>query len=183
MSRYNDEYWKIEHQAPVFMRLFSGHGGTVVGPIARFPFDKLEEFNKVLLTLKFRENNFGFAEFDHAMVYRGPGGWFMVTRKIGEPMWNIVRLGGHIEDSITDDALEKLVVVMKAANIDISVPKSYLEYIPPIDKVDPIHIPIEQSKLNAISSVTIEKAQEYEKAWHEKRQKMTPEELAVHDLY
>lgn len=107
----------------------------------------------------------------------------MIIRKTGEPMWNIVRLGGHIEESINDKELERLIGLFRAADIVISLPEKYLEYIPPIDKVDPAHAPTDCSERWAISSTTIEEAQEMEKAWNEKRSKMTKEELAVKNLY
>jgi len=165
------------------MRIFGGHNNTLTGSLARFKCDKFDEVVRVLAFAGYRKSDYGRAEFDCKLTYCGRGGWLMIIRKTGEPMWNIVRLGGHIEESIDDTELDRLVGLIRAAGIVINLPEKYLEYIPPIEKVDPADVPTEFLDRHAVSGTTIEEAQEMEKEWNEKRLKMTPEELAVKNLY
>jgi len=171
-------------ESNVFMRKFAGEASTLVCSLARFPLSQFDEVVKVLEKERYTKENFGADEFDGKHTFVGSsreGGWFMITRKIGESKWNIVRLGGSIHHSITDADLKHLVTVLRENKIDVDVPQTYLEYIPPTDTFDPENP--SETRSEELSDVNIADAQAMEKKWHEDRLKMTPEQLARRTYY
>ena len=157
----------LTHESNLFMRKFSGEATTMVCSLARFPLAQFQDVVKVLEQERYRKSDFGADEFDFKNTYRGPGGWLMIIRKIGESKWNIVRLGGSIEDSISDFELKRLASVLKDHKINVDLPKEYLEYIPPTDVFDSEN-PSETGR-DELSDVNIKEAQDMEKKWHEHR--------------
>lgn len=149
-----------------FLRTFSGHNRSAF-VYARFPFEKLDKFKKFVKENDYRlYNGLDRCELRGLICIEKNGRYMALRRYNGEAYWNITNIASTAYHDFSDVGIDIFLQFLQDAGIDLIVPKTDLEYIPPSDEAtrekytDP-----ECRGFGDTSNVKIHKIKAREKEW------------------